>query len=157
MKSVLAAISLVLLCSASVRAQTVEGHAVASFGGWTREGRSSLLGGAAVGAGVRLGDRFWVGGEAGVLAGLRGNAMLDFAALARVDLAPSSARVAPFVGAGYSRLYFFEGSANAVNFGAGLDITTSSGRMVRVEFRDIIRPEAVETHFWAFRIGVAFR
>jgi hypothetical protein len=151
------AVVLSVFAAAPARAQSPEGYALAAFGGWTQERRSSALGGGSAGVELRMGNRLAAGGELGVLAGLRGNAMLDFAARGRVALAPSTARVVPFAGAGYSRLWFFEGYANALNIGAGLDIGTSPGRTVRVEFRDVIRPQKIATHFWTFRIGFAFR
>jgi hypothetical protein len=60
----------------------------------------------------------------------------------------------PFGTVGYS-LLFRNGTANAVNYGAGLNYWFKPGLAARVEFRDHYAP-ASSTHFWGFRFGLSF-
>lgn len=60
----------------------------------------------------------------------------------------------PFGTVGYS-LLFRSGTANAVNFGGGMNYWFRPGLAARVEFRDHYTPEN-KVHFWGFRFGLSF-
>lgn len=67
-------------------------------------------------------------------------------------------RLDPFASAGYS-LIFRDYTANAFNFGGGLNYWFDPGMALRVEFRDHLRGAntAPSVHYWGIRIGLAFR
>ena len=64
---------------------------------------------------------------------------------------------APYVLGGYSRLWSFELTDNALHFGGGVDYRLNEGRAVRLEFRDIRRESDVTSHYWTARVGVTSR
>jgi hypothetical protein len=66
-----------------------------------------------------------------------------------------SGKLAPFVSGGYS-LFFRDGTANAVNFGGGVNYWFKDRVGLRVEFRDHVAPEYPD-HFLGVRIGISFR
>lgn len=64
----------------------------------------------------------------------------------------------PFLTAGYTTGFTFEGSFNAWNLGGGANYWISARRGLRVDFRDHIRPDERGTvHYWSIRAGLAFR
>ncbi|HWR53084.1 MAG TPA: outer membrane beta-barrel protein [Bryobacteraceae bacterium] len=60
----------------------------------------------------------------------------------------------PFGTVGYS-LLFRGGTANAVNYGAGMNYWFRPGLAARVEFRDHYGPKS-QIHWWGFRFGLSF-
>jgi hypothetical protein len=69
--------------------------------------------------------------------------------------ATQSGKLVPFVTGGYS-LFFREGTANAVNFGGGVNYWFKDRLGLRVEVRDHVLPE-YRTHYWGVRLGLSFR
>jgi hypothetical protein len=155
---------LVLILVAGVAVRTAEAQALgygiagpAGFSGFFGSSASGLH--AAGGAEVLVGGRAGVAAELGVLANAT-SALLVFsgngvfhALRATTERGPS-----PFVTGGYTYMRSGEGSFNAWNVGAGLDIWLSDHVGVRLEFRDHVRPDrrgAVQ--YWTFRAGVSFR
>jgi hypothetical protein len=64
----------------------------------------------------------------------------------------------PFLSAGYTTGFTFEGSFNAWNIGGGANYWISDRRAIRVEVRDHVRPDPRGTlHYWSVRAGLAFR
>ncbi len=63
-------------------------------------------------------------------------------------------RLDPFGTVGYS-LLFRSGTANAVNYGGGINYWFRPGLAARVEFRDHYAPDP-GTHWWGFRFGLSF-
>jgi hypothetical protein len=69
--------------------------------------------------------------------------------------ASASGKLVPFVTGGYS-LAFREGAASGVNFGGGVNYWFRERIGLRLEFRDQVFADGA-THFYGFRIGLAFR
>jgi hypothetical protein len=65
-------------------------------------------------------------------------------------------KVDPFVTAGYT-LLFRSGTANLVNFGAGLNYWFRDHAGLRVEFRDHVYTRGATLHYWGVRLGLSFR
>jgi hypothetical protein len=70
--------------------------------------------------------------------------------------ASASGKLVPFVTGGYS-LIFREGKANGVNFGGGVNYWFREAVGLRLEFRDQVFTLGETTHYYGFRIGLAFR
>ncbi|MCI0423655.1 MAG: porin family protein [Acidobacteria bacterium] len=69
--------------------------------------------------------------------------------------ASASGKLVPFVTGGYS-LIFRDGTASGVNFGGGVNYWFRERVGLRLEFRDQVFADRT-THFYGFRIGLAFR
>lgn len=153
----MAAIAAALLVPGRVQAQVgVEAHATGGFGGWSGPYSGSPLVSGSGGAGVMVAGIAGVEFDMAVLAN-PGNAAFAPSLNGRVRLLrTSSGRPTPFVTAGYTHLYFFEGEADAFNVGGGLELPLSRHRMLRFEVRDIVRRDW-PSHFWTFRVGMTFR
>ncbi len=67
-----------------------------------------------------------------------------------------SGKFDPFVTGGYS-LFFRDDTANAVNFGGGVNYWIKERIGLRFEIRDHVLPDSDNTHFYGFRVGVTFR
>lgn len=70
--------------------------------------------------------------------------------------ASASGKLVPFVTGGYS-LFFRSGTANAVNFGGGINYWANEHLGVRLEVRDHVVTADGTAHYVGFRIGFAFR
>lgn len=70
--------------------------------------------------------------------------------------ASASGKLVPFVTGGYS-LFFRSDTANAVNFGGGINYWAGEHVGVRLEVRDHILTANGAAHYVGFRIGFAFR
>jgi hypothetical protein len=152
-----AAVAAALFVPASARAQVgIEAHASGGLGGWSSRSSGSALGSGSGGAGVMVAGIAGVEFDVTVLAN-PGNAALALSPGGRVRLMrPAEGRPVPFLTAGYTHLSFFEGEADAFNVGGGLEYPLSRHRMLRFEFRDIVRRDW-PSHFWTVRVGMTFR
>ncbi len=111
------------------------------------------------GGNLLIRNRVGIGGEYGIFGGEGGG--LTIASLnGVVHFAPAERQrgARPFVSGGYTRLSNGEGTFNAWNAGAGVDIWARERVGVRVELRDHIRPDnRGNVHYWSIRAGVAIR
>jgi len=127
---------------------------LAGVSGFFRSSAGSIHAGG--GAEVVVADRIGIGGELGFFNRLivgSANATVHFGGVA-------SARLSPFVTAGYSRLGIGdgEGAFSALNVGAGLHYWAADRVGFRVEFRDHFRPDdRGTTQYWSLRAGIVFR
>jgi hypothetical protein len=143
--------------AAPVEAQPV-GYGIVGPAGVTGFFRTSVANGhAAGGVEVLAGGRVGGQGEFGVIAG-EGGGLFVTSGNGIVRLGAADDPVAPFVTAGYTRMFSGEGGFDAWNAGAGADVWLKPHVGVRFEFRDHVRPDSRGTvHYWTFRAGVSFR
>ncbi len=148
-----------LLLARTADAQVL-GYAIGGPAGFQGFFGSSVSGGqAAGGAELLIRDRAGIGGEYGLIVH-RGSALLAWSVNGVVHVLPGrgQSNVSPFVTGGYTRLSSGEGSFNAWNGGAGLDIWVKPRAGVRLEVRDQLRPDhRGNVHYWTMRGGVVFR
>jgi hypothetical protein len=101
-----------------------------------------------------------VGGEIGYLAPARslgdGFGVLSPNVSYHFLNASRSGKVVPFVTGGYS-LLFRSGTANAVNFGGGVNWWFKQRLGLRLEVRDQVPAHSDLSHFINLRIGLSFR
>jgi hypothetical protein len=113
---------------------------------------------AAGGAEVLVKGLAGVGGEIGVFG--NSSSALWLKSVNGVFHVPTGGarRFSPFVTGGYSHLSNGDGSFDAWNVGAGVDLWTKDRVGVRVEFRDHVRSDRRgDVHYWSLRAGVVFR
>lgn len=99
------------------------------------------------------------GGYAGPMTRVSGGAgILSANYLAPIDLRGAHANlniarglVLPFLTGGYTRLF---GTGNAVNFGAGADLSMGRTSAIRFEVRDYLRLSGPKQHDVALRVGI---
>ena len=114
---------------------------------------------AAGGAEVLTPGGFGIGGEVGVLGG-RGSALFVLSANGSFHIStdPSVQRVVPFLTGGYTNMRNSDGSFNAWNVGAGVDIWLRERAGLRVDVRDHVRRDSRgAVQYWAIRAGIVFR
>jgi hypothetical protein len=147
------------LSSATTRAQGMA-YGVAGPAGVSGFFRSSLDGlHAAAGGELLVAGRAGVAGELGVVAN-ESSALLVFSTNGVFHVQPLSAPRGPalFVTGGYTRMSSGEGSFNAWNVGAGIDVWMRDHLGLRIEVRDHARPDARgAVQYWTARAGVSFR
>ena len=136
-----------------------EAYVIGGAGKWSNNFTSGTLVGGAGGLEVLLTPHVGAGAEVGALASGSGGLMLAVSVDGRLHFRDGRAMRtwAPYAVGGYSRLWFFERTDNALHFGAGIDYRVSAGRAVRLELRDIRRGSGVTSHYWTARVGVTFR
>ncbi len=156
------AVTLVLVLGGAVTSAEAQGLGYAILGPAGQQGffgTSGLAGHAAAGGELLIRNRVGIGGEYGIFGGEGGG--LTIASLnGVVHFAPAERQrgARPFVSGGYTRLSNGEGTFNAWNAGAGVDIWARERVGVRVELRDHIRPDdRGNVHYWSIRAGVAIR
>jgi hypothetical protein len=150
--------AIICLSSATTQAQGMV-YGVAGPSGISGFFRSALDALHAAGGGELLvAGRAGVAGELGIVA-TTSSALLVFSTNGVFHVQPLSARgPALFVTAGYTRMSSGDGSFNAWNVGAGIDLWTRDHLGLRVEFRDHVRPDARGVvQYWTVRAGVTFR
>ena len=151
-----------LIVVADVRAAEAQviGYAIAGPAGFSGFfGSASSAVHAAAGIEALGWRRIGVGGEVGALRN-SGSVLLVTSANGVVHLLASPARrgVSPFVTGGYTRMSNADGSFDAWNVGAGVDLWMLDHFGVRLEFRDHVRPDRRgKVQYWTFRAGVAFK
>jgi hypothetical protein len=139
---------------ATVADAQVLGHGVfgiGGVGGFVNTEPSFTLAG---GADYVVGDRFAVGGDAGLFDNL---VMVSANASYR---APYHMGFVPFFTGGVSRmgLRYGDGTFSTMNVGAGADMWLKRRAGLRLEFLDQIRPDdRGTTHYWSARAGIVFR
>ena len=105
-------------------------------------------------------NRFGIGGELG-LAGGGGDAWATLSLNASLHFPKQGAAngMVPFVSGGYTRMAFFteSGGSNALNVGGGLSYWFRDRKGLLVEFRDVVYHALGTDHYWAARVGIAFR
>ncbi len=63
----------------------------------------------------------------------------------------------PYVFGGYARMMFLGFGDHALQYGIGLDYRTGNRHGVRVEFRDLVPPSNMRSHYWTVRLGMTVR
>lgn len=155
------ALALGFLALAGVaHAQNTRGYAYVAPGGISSGGETLRT--YEVGGGVeRLLDRgVGAGAElAGIVPGVgRARDAVGVASLNGFYHFLKDSRLDPFATAGYS-LIFRDFTANAFNYGGGLDYWFRDDLGLRLEIRDRIRgfQSAPNAHYWGVRVGLSFR
>ena len=82
-----------------------------------------------------------------------GSALFSANYIAAWQLPKSMSRALPFATVGYSRLF---GTANAVNFGGGVDYVLGNKQALRIEVRDYFAFTAPRQHDVGLRVGWVF-
>jgi len=151
---------LIVLGGARSADAQVLGYAIAGPAGFSGFFGSNAAGGqAAAGAEVLLGSRAGVGGEFGVMVN-SSSAMWVTSVNGVLHVLPGTRGhgTSPFVTGGYTRLSSGDGTFDAWNAGAGIDIWPKDRIGIRIEFRDQIRTDSRgNVHYWTMRVGVAVR
>src|SRR6185295_10800892 len=110
--------------------------------------------GGAVGAGLLAQRSAGIDLELGLNAG-GGALMLAASIVGRI--APlgwrSRQATSPFFVVGYSRLSFYESSAEGAVYGAGVDFRLNAHRALRIEFRDTVRRD-YPSRYGGVRVGL---
>ena len=131
------------------------GYGVGGLAGVSGFFASGAAGHAAGGGEGLFRGRAGVGGEVGLI-----NNLVLGSVNGVVHLVPSRAghRLSPFVTSGWTRMSSGEGSFDAWNAGAGVDVWTRDRVGFRMELRDHVRPDTRGTvHYWTIRGGIALR
>jgi len=149
-------ILLAFACVAVSAAQSSNGYVFVAPGGVTCCGSTTTtlhIGGG--GEGI-IGKGFGVGAEIGALGPTQylAESIGAFSANGYYHFIHAKDRkLDPFVTGGYT-LLFRGGTANAGNFGGGVNYWFSRHFGIRAEFRDHVYSS---DHYWGFRFGVTFR
>ena len=110
-------------------------------------GGGELLLARGLGLGAELGGLSPSGNLGGAVGLVSGNAYYHFGSKRRID---------PYFTGGYS-LFFRGNTANAANFGFGVNLWLWQSLGLKVEFRDhVASPGGVTAHWWGLRLGLNF-
>ncbi len=156
-RGALVALSLVLAGAGDAVAQGL-GYGVAGLAGVSGFFASLATLHGAGGGELLIANRAGAGAEVGFIG--TGGVLAMVSANGVVHLVPNRAghRASPFVTGGWTRMGNNDGSFDAWNAGAGVDIWARDRAGVRVEFRDHVRPDSRGTvHYWTIRGGIVFR
>jgi hypothetical protein len=149
-----------VLAIAVARVQTTRaeglGYAIVGPAGYSGFFGSSASAVHAAGGGEGLIDgRAGIGGEFGVFNSL---SVFSVNGVLHVSPSPANRGLSPFVTGGYTHMGNGEGSFDAWNVAAGMDLWAKNRLGVRVEFRDHVRPDSRgAVQYWTIRAGIVFR
>jgi len=113
-----------------------------------------------VGAGdeALIQNRFGIGGELGLAHG-GGDTWATFFLNGSLHFPKEGTKngVVPFVSGGYTAFLTGSGGIAALNVGGGVTYWFKDRKGLLVEFRDVLAQPLGTKHYWAARIGIAFR